>query len=532
MVPDTIEGWADSVDMLIRSYTQQDYAYVEFNYSAIRDEGRELVTSGGKAPGHLPLKKLHDVMRARLDVSVGRHLRPIEVHDIMCNIAEAVLAGGIRRSSLISLFSHDDGEMMYAKTPANFAFGGLNSQREMSNNSAVLIRGSTSKYQFRRIFDIANKNYGEPGFFWTSNLNYGCNPCGEIGLNPILSEVYHTRNIQEWVADGHTEISWRPEYATSAWSRPERTGFSFCNLCEINAAACKDEYEFLDAAKVAAFIGTLQASYTSFPYLGEVTEKIARREALLGVGITGMTDNPNIALNSDVQKSAAIAVNLENKRVAQLIGINQAARTTTVKPSGTASLELGCVGSGIHPHHAKRYFRRITANKLEPVFKYFQQINSHMCELKPNRDWCITFPIQAPDGAITVKQQSAEDFLKTVFNTYDSWILPGTALPNSSHGLTHNVSCTVVVSPNEWDEVFELVWENRDRVAAMTFMPRTGDKGFLFAPREEVVTDLDEQRWEYLIKHYRKVSYADMVEGEDGTSHTAEPACGGGGCQI
>ena len=302
-VPDSIEGWSASVDLLLYSYTQGDY--IEFNYSAIRDEGKPL-KSGGKAPGHIPLKTMHNQVRAVLDKAANRHLRPIEVHDIMCYIAEAVLSGGIRRSSLIALFSNDDGEMMMAKMPENFEHNGLNAQRAMANNSAVFLRERTTEQQFRRVMDINRTNpNGEPGFFFTNSLEYGCNPCGEIGLNPKLNG---------------------------------ETGFAFCNLTEVNVAACKAHTDFIHAAICAAYLGTFQATYTDFKVLTDVSKHIAEREALIGVGLTGLADNPTILEDEKLLHNAAREVVNANEQLAMELGINAAARCTTIKPSGTASL--------------------------------------------------------------------------------------------------------------------------------------------------------------------------------------------------
>lgn len=496
-VTDNIEGWADSVLTLVAGYVL-DRRYTEFNYSRIRPEGAPLKTGGGKAPGHLPLKRLHNKLRAILDGAIGRHLRPIECHDIMCHIAEAVLAGGIRRSSLICLFSEDDEEMFTGKAQGNFdpTPGGLNSHRAMANNSVHLLRGDLEETTFKRIFFHSLENWGEPGFFLANERSYGTNPCGEIGLNPISD-------------DGST-------------------GFQFCNLCEINMARIESLDDYLSAAKAAAFIGTLQASYTNFEYLGQITESVTRKDALLGVGMTGMMDNPRIALDSHNQQLASSAVISENRRVAELIGINPARGCTTVKPSGTASLELGCVGSGIHHHHAKRYFRRITANKNEPIAQHFRAVNPHMVEDKPNGDWVITFPVKAPEGAITIKDQDPIEFLDDVYKTYKNWILFG----SRNDSLTHNVSCTVTLQDNDWERVFKHIWENRFSTAALSFASVFSDKAFPYAPREAVETEADEQMWRNLIKNYTPVDYTILHEEEDGTVSRLEVACSGGECEI
>lgn len=497
-VEDTIEGWADAVGLLMSTY--QNNMYFEPCYDLIRPRGSDLKTSGGKAPGHLPLKKLIRQIREIMDNAIGRRLRPLECHDLVCFIAEAVLAGGVRRSSLIALFSKDDDEMLSCKTHEHFNYQGLNTQRSMANNSVVLLRHLSNKEEFMQVMKLNKKSFGEPGFMFTNNLDHGTNPCGEIGIDPT----------------------------TTKRNGLSVTGFGFCNLCEVNVAACKSEAEFFEACKAAAFIGTLQASYTDFPYLGEATKKIVERDALLGVGLVGIMDNPTIGLCAGTLKEGAQIVIRENIRVAQLIGINPAARCTTVKPSGTSSLELGCVGSGIHPHHSHRYFRRITANNNEPVAKYFAKINPHMVETKPNGDLCLTFPVKAPKNSIVISDLNAITFMDYIFKVYDSWIL------NGNHGgfeLTHNISSTVVVKEGEWDKALEYAWSNKGRIRSMSFFPEFGDKKIPFAPREEV-TAQDESRWKNLVKNYTPVNYESFSEKEDATNRAAEPACSGDSCEI
>jgi ribonucleoside-diphosphate reductase alpha chain len=319
------------------------------------------------------------------------------------------------------------------------------------------------------------KEYGEPGFFITKDRDWGCNPCGEIGLNPV----------------------WENEDGT------EETGWGFCNLTEVNGTGVDSSDEFFAACRAASFIGTLQASYTSFPYLSTVTEKIVRRDALLGVSITGIMDNP-IFLDRSMMREGALLVVEENERAAESIGIRSAARATTVKPSGTASLLLGAVGSGIHPHHARRYFRRITCNPLEPGFRYFQTVNPHMCEEKSDGDWVITFPIECRSDAIIIDDMSAVDFMNRVFDVYQDWITFGTTRDE----LSHNVSCTVTVEETEWEAVEIHAYLNRDRVAAMSFLPRLGDKIYAHAPREKIEGEADEARWNELISKYQPVDWS------------------------
>jgi ribonucleoside-diphosphate reductase alpha chain len=525
IIEDTLEGWADALDELVKSFSPGNTVtgcWVEYSYHKIRGEGVPLKTSGGRAPGHLPLRRALEAIRLVLLSSEGRRLRPIECSDIMCLLAEAVLAGGIRRSSLCGLFSSHDTEMLYAKARGNFrpAYGGdpgLNPQREMVNISAVLLRSSVHRSVFDRIIRIAQENYGDPGFFFTDNLDYGTNPCYEIGLNPIL------RTFCAGCATLPTAGCRGCKY---------ETGFSFCNLCEINMSTVDGLDDFLARASAAAIIGTLQAAYTNFDYLGRVTEEIARREALLGVGMTGIQDNRLVALDPAFMRLAAAAAVEVNQKWAQRLGINPAARVTTVKPSGTASLILGCVGSGVHPQWSSRYFRRVTANPLEAAAREFKRVNPHMVEVKPNGDWSLVFPIEVRAGARTVKEVKCLDFISDVLSVYKNWILPGTALPESSPGLTHNVSCTVTLREGDLSLVCDAVWENRNQLAALSFVPDTIDVRFAYAPLQEVKTPEDEARWDRLVANYRKIDWAEMLEAEDGTIMEMGVACGGGGCEV
>lgn len=511
-VADTIEGWADAVHDLILSAIRGEW--IEYNYSNIRDEGSPLKTSGGRAPGHLALREAIENIRRVLLNAQGRKLRPIECNDIKCFLAEAVLSGGIRRASLICLFSVTDTEMMYAKARGVFEPGRLNAQRAMANNSAMLRRDIVSRTEFERILRIAEEGFGEPGFFFTDDTDHGTNPCGEIGMNPTITED-----------ELHFVLTGRPK-ATIPLRK--RTGFSFCNLGELNCAVIRSEEDFLEAADAASTICTLQAGYTDFPYLGPVTEAICKRDALLGVGLMGMVDNPVFALDPELQERAVERVVVRNREVAAMIGINPAARNTCIKPGGTAPLEVGGIGSGVHGHHARRYFRRITANPLERPAQYFAELNPHAVELKPNGDWALVFAVQAPDDAVTVKEESATEFIDRVFETYESWVKPGTTRGK----LTHNVSCTVTLRPEELEEVIDKVWRNRHRVAAMAFAPWTLDKRYPFAPREAVETPEDERKWNELIRLSKPVDWSKLKETEDNTDLAGELACGGGACEL
>jgi len=466
IIKDTIEGWADAVTALI-SGSINGY-YVEFNYSQIRPIGSQL-KSGGKAPGHMDL----------------------------CHLSKAVLAGGIRRSSLISLFSKDDQEMLHCKDEYNFQFENKNLQRALCNNSVVLNPDTCIKDDLRYIIELNKKGLGDPGFIFIEDDNCGINPCSEIGINPIwLQEEWHGAPYKK------------------------QTGFGFCNLVEINAAGCKDRDEFYEACKAASFIATLQASYTNFPYLGKVSEDITKRDALIGVSITGMMDAGFDIFDGNVLQAGARTVKIINENIAKEIGINSAVRCTCIKPAGTSSLELGGVSTGIHPHPAKYYFKRITANPLEPVFQYFKKHNPQMCEEKPNGDWCITFPVRT-DGVIQ-NDINAIEFLNKIFLVYENWILPTHKVDPS-----HNVSSTVTIKDNEWDMVLNHIWHNRDKVRCLTFLPEKAYKQIPFMPNEPTRPG---SKWEQLIKTYQPIDYTKMQEDEDVTIRGA--ACDGVKCGI
>ncbi|PHR92000.1 MAG: recombinase [Robiginitomaculum sp.] len=543
-IEDTIEGWADAINELIRCHYVSG-ELIEFDYSGIRSEGSPLRVSGGKAPGHLPLKKAIELIRSILSNATGRRLRPIEVFDTICHLADAVLAGGIRRSSCICIFSIDDYEMMTSKAMGNYTPEGVpgkrpkNCQRAMANISGFCQRDTTTRDQFDRLISLA-KDWGDPGFFWGDDPNFGINPCAEIGMDPVwmpfdgddtldydwevYRDEYFWKGEELFRRDPITDLTDNQLCPVGVYG--SGTGFSFCNLCEINGAVITSVEDFYEAAEAATIIGTLQATLTDMPYLGPVTEAVVKRDALLGVGLTGILDNPEFCLDPDMLEAVALWCLTVNATWAAKLGIASAARVSTVKPGGTGPLVLGCVASGSTPHHAPRYFRRITANPNEHPAQHFKSLNPHMVEVKPNGDWCITFCVTAPDDAVCLPDLKDTDHMDMIYTLYESWVKPGTR-----HGaLTHNVSCTIVV--DDWDAAIESAWENRDRVAAMAFLPRMGDKMFPFAPREAVVTAADEAKWIALCENYTEVDWSLFREDEDHTDLSGEVACGGGACEI
>ena len=507
-ITDSIEGWADAIKVMMESYVE-GYT-VEFIYKKIRKQGAK-IKSGGCAPGHIPLRRALDKIRIILDGAVDRQLKTIEVYDIVMHSADAVLSGGVRRSATICLFSPDDADMMNAKTGNWFED---NPQRGRSINAGEVVRDQTSRDQFMRIFD-AQKTFGEPGFYFVNNTDTGTNPCVEIGLNPFLPEGYI-------MPDG--ELLTEP-----------KTGFQFCNLTSINGAMLETKEAFETAVRAAAIIGTCQAGYTDFEYLEPYTKELCVRESLLGVSITGMMDSPDIALNPEIQRDMAKLAIEVNKEVAEGIGIPQAARVTCVKPEGTTSILLN-TASGIHPRFAKKYFRRIQANVSDPVYQYFKEKNPHCCEPSVwsanGTDDVITFCVTSPEGAITKDQVGALEFLNVIKSTQTNWVVPGTARPDSTPGLNHNVSNTVMVKDDEWDDVADFIYENRAYFTGIALLGDSGDTVYKQAPHQELNHDDDEAVWANYVTGYEAVDYTKLNEEEDATQHRSIIACAGGTCSL
>lgn len=516
VVQDTIEGWADALHELVTAAI--DGRRLAFDYSNIRPAGAPLRTSGGKAPGPEPLMFALKHVEAILRRAAGRRLRPIEAYDCLMWAAKAVLSGGIRRSATICLFSVDDEEMSQAKTGNWFD---VNPQRSASNNSAVIVRGEATRQQFDRLFE-AQKQFGEPGFYFVENPEYGANPCVEIGLNPRVT-------VTPKVAARLRELG----HAGPLRNGDVLTGVQFCNLTTLSAAAADSPEAFYNLCVQAALIGTLQAGYTNFDYLSPVSRYLTEREALLGVSICGILDRPGILLEPDVLRTGAAVVKAVNTVIARAIGINPAARTTCVKPEGTASLLLG-TSSGLHPHHSFRYFRRVQANHYDAVFQHFKRHNPHMVEesiYDPHgRTEVITFPVEGPELGIYREDLDARGHLEYIRRVQLHWVQIGRRHEDYSPGLHHNVSCTVTVKPDEWDDVAEFIWSHRDSFTGIALLADTGDKTYAQAPRESVSTIADVARWNDL--SYQSVDYTELCEDEDITELKQTIACAGGVCEL
>tara|TARA_Y100000310_G_scaffold318118_1_gene371803 strand:+ start:9191 stop:11053 length:1863 start_codon:yes stop_codon:yes gene_type:complete len=479
LIGDSIEGWADSVKVLMRSYFEGT-STIEFDFSDIRPKGARLITSGGKAPGPEPLKiclsQLKSILNEKKD---GEQLEPIEVHDLVCYIADAVLAGGIRRAALISLFSADDEEMIACKSGSWWE---KNPQRARANNSAVLVRHRAEKDFFMELWErIQHSNSGEPGIYFTNDKEWGTNPCCEIALRP----------------------------------------FQFCNLCEVNGSNIVSQEDLNARAEAAAFIGTLQASYTDFHYLRTIWKRTTEREALLGVGLTGI--GSAMVQKFDMKEASKIA-KLENKRIADLIGIKAASRVTTIKPSGTSSLVLGC-SSGVHAWHSEYYIRRIRVGKNEDIYHYLAINHPELIEdeyFRPHDTAVISVPQKAPIEAI-LRNETALNLLKRVKWFSQNWIKPGHCKGNN----THNISATVSLKDFEWNEVGEWMWENRKFYNGLAVLPYSG--GNYKQPPFEECTEIDYYR---MMETLTTVDLTQIVESDDNTKLSGEIACSGGACEV
>jgi ribonucleoside-diphosphate reductase alpha chain len=515
-IPDSIEGWADALHVLMENAVRG--RNVQFDYSLIRPEGAPLRTSGGKAPGSAPL--FHSLARIDriLRAAAGRRLRSIEAYDILMWAAKAVLSGGVRRSATICLFSVDDAEMAAAKTGNWFAD---HPQRTASNNSAVIVRRTATREQFNALFE-AQKQFGEPGFYFVEDTEYGANPCVEIGLQPRL--VVDLPAIARLRQLGYTGELRKGDVLT---------GVQFCNLTTISAAAAETSAEFFRLCAHAALIGTLQSGYTEFGYLSPVSRVITERESLLGVSLCGILDRPDVLLDAAVLRAGATVVKTVNAVVAHALGIHPAARTTCVKPEGTASLLLG-TSSGLHPHHAPRYFRRVQANVHDPVYLHFRRANPHMVETSvydPNgRTEVISFPVEGPDFGIYREDLSAVKHLEYIRLVQEHWVQAGRRHERFAPGLHHNVSCTISVRPDEWPAVADFIWEHRHGFTGVALLQDCGDKVYAQAPREAVATPSDIEKWNTLT--YQPVDYTALEESEDITELKQTVACAGGACEI
>ena len=479
VIADSIEGWADAVKALMKTYFNGG-SKLRFDYSDIRPKGARLVTSGGKAPGPQPLKeclvKIEGILSEMADDS---KLTTLQVHDIVCYIADAVLAGGIRRAALISLFSADDDDMIACKSGNWWE---TNPQRGRANNSAVLMRHKITKEFFLDLWKrVELSGAGEPGIYLSNDKDWGTNPCCEIALRP----------------------------------------FQFCNLCEVNASDIESQEDYNNRVKAAAFIGTLQASYTDFHYLRPVWQRTTEKDALIGVSMTGI--GSGTVLGYDM-KEAAKLVKEENARVAELLGINRSARCTTVKPAGTTSLALG-TSSGIHAWHNDYYIRTIRVGKNEAIYKYLAENHPELIEdeyFSPHDTAVISIPQKAPEGAI-MRTESPFQLLERVKRVAQEWIRSG----HRGGSNTHNVSATISLRDHEWDAAGQWMWDNKTHYNGLSVLPYNGGT-YKQAPFQ----DCTQEEYERLFSYLKDIDLTNIIELDDETDLSGELACAGGACEI
>lgn len=480
VIDDSIQGWADAINILIKSYLLGVSRPV-FDFRQIREKGAELVTSGGKAPGPEPLKECLFLVEQILErKKEGEKLTTVEVHDINCHIADAVLSGGIRRAAMIALFSFNDEEMLTCK------FGNWyesNPQRGRSNNSAVIVRHKIKKEDFLKLWGkIQASGCGEPGFFFTNNAEWGLNPCAEISL---------------------------------------RTS-QFCNLSTINGSNLESEEDFVKRCEAAAFIGTLQAAYTDFFYLRDCWRKTTEKEALIGVSITGVASGQ---LTDKMLAEGSAAVVRTNKTFAEILGINPAARTTCIKPEGTSSLVLG-TSSGVHSWHDTFYIRRIRVGKNEAIYKFLKENCPELVEdeyFKPHLQAVISVPQKAPQNAILRSKETALEMLERVKSLHESWIVNG----HNKGENQNNVSATVTIKKDEWETTGEWLWDNKDVYTALSFLP-FDDHSYIQAPFETCTEEVYEQ----MVSSLHGIDLTQVIEDDDYTTNQDNLACAGGVCEI
>jgi ribonucleoside-triphosphate reductase len=479
LIEDSIMGWADAVKVLMKAYLEGGFM-PKFDFRAVRKKGARLITAGGKAPGPEPLKICLAHVQAVLDrKQEGETLTPLECHDILCHIANSVLAGGIRRSAMIALFSHDDEEMITCK------YGNwweTNEQRGRANNSAVLERGSISEEEFKALWHrIELSGSGEPGIYWTNNLDWGTNPCCEIALRP----------------------------------------YQFCNLCEVNVSDVTCQEDLNNRVTAAAFFGTLQAGFTDFHYLRPIWSKTTQKDALLGIGMTGIGSGEILKYNLE---TAAHIAKLTNSIISAVIGINEAARVTCIKPSGTTSLVLG-TASGIHAWHAPHYLRTMRFGKNEDLAAYLMVNHPELVEddqLRPQDTICVRIPVKAPEGSI-FRTESPLETLERVKKFATEWIKTG----HNTGDNTHNVSATISIRDGEWPTVGQWMWDNKEYYNGLSVLNYWGGS-YVQAPFE----DITEEQYNERVSHLKSIDLTKVTELDDSVDFGQVAACAGGACEV
>lgn len=495
VVEDSIEGWADSIEALVAIMYESHSNLPEFyfNYSNIRPKGA-LIDGKFSAPGHEPLEKAHKNIINVFMGAQGRKLNSLELHDIMCYIAESVVSGGVRRSAMIALFDKDDELMLRAKTGT---WWNDNPQRAMANNSILCeLKDSLNYNELKGRLQVV-RQFGEPGFVNVPDYKYTVNPCAEIVMDPSFGR---------------------------------ETGFAFCNLVEINAEKVANEREFYEACRVASFVATVQSLYTNFKYLSIASIKIAERDRAIGVSITGIYANP--ILKDEVLRKGARIVYETNAMWADIFKINRSRTCTTIKPSGNASSILGLYCSGIHPAHDHTYLRRVRIKTYSPEFKALK--DTPLVKVLRGDEAVISFPIESKNDQLVTKDEvSAIDHLKFIAMVKHYWINKGCEVPKS---VSNNISATIEVKDDEWDEVASALFINDHLFTGVSLLPKLGDQIYDNAPFQrlsspEVIAEFN------AIKEYLDNNTIDflsiMSQKEDiNAGDLAAIGCAGGACEL
>ena len=490
VVSDSKEGWAKSLRQLIALLYSGEIP--RYDVSKVRPAGARLKTFGGRASGPGPLEELYKFCIAKFRGAAGRRLSSLECHDILCKIGEVVVVGGVRRSAMISLSDLSDDKMAHAKA-GNWWDG--QGQRALANNSAVYSEKPYIGQFMREWTSIYESHSGERGIFSRdasqkqaakngrrdATYDFGTNPCSEIILRP----------------------------------------YQFCNLSSCIVRSDDDMASLERKIRIAAILGTFQASLTNFPYLRKIWQKNTEEEALLGVSMTGICDNallnnPDDAeLPARLEKLKNVAVNT-NAEFADAIGINRSVAVTAVKPEGTVS-QLCSTASGIHPQHSKYYIRRVRADNKDPLTQFMIQSGfvAEPCVMKPDSTTVFSFPVAVADGALLREDLSAIQHLKL-------WLL------FQRHYCEHKPSVTISVQEHEWMEVGAWVWEHFDEVTGVSFLPMDGGT-YKQAPYEEC----DEKTYNNLkLLQPEGIDWDNFKEFDDNVEGAQMLSCTAGNCSI
>lgn len=508
-VDDSIEGWATSIKEQLYYYFKGEK--ILFDYTLVRPKGA-LIDNKFKAPGPDSLSRAHSNIYKLLDQHKGERLRSIDIHDLVCYIAECVVSGGVRRSALISLFDKDDVLMQSAKTGSWWE---ENPQRAMANNSILTTHDDMLSYSEMKNMMQVVKQFGEPGFVCMPDYSYTTNPCGEIFMRPQING---------------------------------RSGFAFCNLVEINAEKITSPEDFYTACKVASFVATVQSLYTDFKYLSKNTLRIAERDRNIGVSITAVMGNPIVRDRYVLEKGATIVRNT-NQDYADLFDINPSRTCTTIKPSGNASTILGLVCSGIHPAHSPKYLRRIRITENSPEYQALKDTPLVQRHDYPNSDgttrseFIISFPINCEGNSnILFKDDlTAVEHIEVIRNIKHFWVnKSGKKTPQVDGGkrkfLSHNVSATVEVMEDEWDEVAAALYTNKYILGGISLLAKAGDEIYPSAPFTRLSNKELEAEYEEIVNYISNnhIDFLSIMSGMEDIEAGSLSAigCSGGMCEL